>query len=49
MRNNSLDKVVLVSNLVRLIRQMEEYEIWKRAVFVRDRFFLSEVWGQKRT
>lgn len=33
-----MDKVVSVSNLVRLIRRMDEYELWKRAVFVRDRF-----------
>ena len=38
MNNESLDKVVSVSNLVRLIRRMDEYELWKRAVFVRDRF-----------
>ena len=38
MSNNSLDKVVSVSNLVRLIRRMEEYENWKRSVLLRDRF-----------
>ncbi len=38
MNSKRLDKVVSVSNLVRLIRRMDEYEIWKRAVFVRDRF-----------
>ncbi|GAB4019224.1 HNH endonuclease [Spirosoma koreense] len=38
MNNKPLDKVVSVSNLVRLIREMEEYEAWKRAVFIRDRF-----------
>ncbi|WP_157618315.1 HNH endonuclease [Spirosoma spitsbergense] len=38
MNSQSLDKVVSVSNLVRLIRRMEEYELWKRAVFIRDRF-----------
>ena len=38
MNSKSLDKVVSVSNLVRLIRRMDEYELWKRAVFMRDRF-----------
>ena len=38
MNSKLLDKVVSVSNLVRLIRRMEEYEKWKRAVFIRDRF-----------
>ena len=38
MNSKSMDKVVSVSNLVRLIRQMDEYEKWKRAVFIRDRF-----------
>ena len=38
MNNKPLDKVVSVSNLVRFIRRMDEYENWKRAVFIRDRF-----------
>ncbi|UFH57518.1 hypothetical protein [Spirosoma sp. KNUC1025] len=38
MHNIPLEKVVSVSNLVRLIRRMDEYETWKRAVFIRDRF-----------
>ena len=38
MNSKALDNVVSVSNLVRLIRRMEEYEQWKRAVFLRDRF-----------
>lgn len=38
MKSNILGKVVSVSNLIRLIRRMDEYELWKRAVFIRDRF-----------
>ena len=38
MKSNFLDEAVSVSSLVRLIRRMEEYETWKQAVFVRDRF-----------
>ena len=38
MNSKQRDEVVSVSNLVRLIRRMDEYELWKRAVFVRDRF-----------
>lgn len=38
MNSKPLDEVVSVSSLVRLIRRMDEYEVWKRAVFVRDRF-----------
>lgn len=38
MNSKTLDKGVSVSHLVRLIRRMDEYELWKRAVFMRDRF-----------
>ncbi|WP_461085758.1 HNH endonuclease [Spirosoma flavus] len=38
MNSKFLDKAVSVSSLVRLIRRMDEYESWKRAVFIRDRF-----------
>jgi 5-methylcytosine-specific restriction endonuclease McrA len=38
MKTGKIEKPLSVTNLIRQIRWMDEYEDWKRAVFMRDRF-----------
>lgn len=38
MKTGKIEKPISVTNLIRQIRWMDEYEAWRRAVFVRDRF-----------